>query len=468
MSRTSGTSDMKRDTNAEQTCKKRKAQAVSQATEERLDDVCMHGSRSSHEPFPQCMQSARPIPNRPNTHNRKHSESKDSASVDRISLKKERVHQMVDDQLREDEHSRKTLIVDLDCEIKRVKSTLKSLPANRTTIHRRRSLHLKLKSLLNQRMTALSGQKAFYIEETGKQVLDALHELEHKDDSENSHTATEENHPDEHTTALNIGSNAKRRRKKQASLINFTEATKSGEISLYKMEQKFNKNHSLLVNSTDRCSVCSAPVMLDYQSKQLVCTKCSFEQPSNATFVKSLGTQTKSSNGYVRDVYFLDMLHCETGQSCPLTQAQLNSIREYLNSKQMKITTNNVDYACKRMNLNTYAKYRTGITERLSGRPNPMKINAQQERQLLDLFHIVNQSFNFLKHSGRIQSRQNFPYSFILFKLVELCSWSTRKMLCSFRLPDPRPRMIQEGIWRSICEDIQAKKISFIRYINTC
>jgi hypothetical protein len=173
----------------------------------------------------------------------------------------------------------------------------------------------------------------------------------------------------------------------------------------------------------------------------------------------------KSKNGYQRVGYFHDLIMSETGVACPLNDAQLETIRHQLDIEKRKITTESVDDVCKRMGWNKLARFRTGIVERLTGKESPLKYTPAQYREVVDKFHIVNQSFDRLKSNGQITERQNFPYAFIHFKLVETTTWG-KPLLGLFRLPDSRPLLKHQAIWKKVCKDCHKHGFN-IRYINT-
>lgn len=331
----------------------------------------------------------------------------------------------------------------------------------RHMIHRRNTL-LKRKDTLNDELVVLTSRAGEdYVKDARHRSLNCLEKLaeEVEDGSKEPYaffTETTQSNNDVH-----LGSCAKRRNKRKANVRVYSDAFESGELVVDQFKSSVGDfTVPATVDHSDVCGYCAGKLMLDTQSRRLVCIKCCTEAPSNYVFVQSNQSQ---KNGYQRVVYFIELIRSETGVSCPLTDKQLTTIKQKINNK--KITTESVDEACKLLGWNKLARFRTGIVERLTGKKSPLKYTPAQQREVVDKFHIVNQSFDRLKSNGSITERVNFPYAFFHFKLVESTSWG-RPFLPLFRLPDSRPLLKHQAIWKKVCKDCRKNGFD-IPFINT-
>ena len=344
----------------------------------------------------------------------------------------------------------------------------------RHLIHRRNTC-LKWKEELHDELIHLSSRAGEdFIEDARDRSLLYIAKLEEEIDERSDKTdfrTVQQNPPEcpeqpehkERGSTPQLGSCAKRRNKRKANVRIYKDALERGELVVDRFKSDVGGfTVPTTVEHMDVCSDCSGRLLLDTQSRRLVCSHCCTESSGVHVF---LHNAAKTKNGYQRVGYFHDLIMSETGVACPLNDAQLETIRQQLDKDKRKITTESVDDVCKRLGWNKLARFRTGIVERLTGKESPLKYSPAQYREVVDKFHIVNQSFDRLKSNGLITERQNFPYAFIHYKLVESTTWG-KPLLGLFRLPDSRPLLKHQAIWSKICKDCQRHGFN-IRYINT-
>lgn len=390
----------------------------------------------------------------------------ETESKQRMNSKFE-IEQITNDELRilgQRRESKKRVILD---KLKHTADELQQIESNgkcpRHLIHKKNSL-LRLKRELNDELCIISSRSGEdSIEEARDRSLlyiDKLDVVDERPEETDFPTKVDPVYETE-GDCTQLGSCAKRRNKRKATVRVYKQAFGSGELVV----DRFKSNVGgftvpATVDHSDVCAFCNGKLLLDTHSRRLVCSQCCTESSGVHVFVHNNKTQ---KNGYQRVVYFNDLIRSETGVSCPLTDVQLETIRVALRDR--KITTVSVDEVCKKMNWNKLARFRTGIVERLTGKKSPLKYTPAQHREVLDRFHIVNQSFDRLKSKGDIIERQNFPYAFFHFKLVESTTWG-KPFLTLFRLPDSRPLMKHQIIWKKVCRDCQKHGFD-IPYINT-
>ena len=348
--------------------------------------------------------------------------------------------------------------------ITELKTSIKQLPAGRHLLHKKKDMEIELQSLESRLTELFSKQEIYTIADVLQQTNDMLADvstIKEKNDDYNDINNIDADIVNDQNSIQRFTKPVRKKRK--AFIRNVTDANiKKTCIDMLKNRLQYtsqgikSKQSSkgavpALVNSVSTCIDCQGKLMLDTMTKKLVCTTCCTEYSSSHTFqIQNLVT---NSQGYKREIYFIDLLRSECGFLCPLSKAQIEQIHNYILKQNQKVSVSVVDHACKQLGMNKLAKYRVGITERLTGRRTPLKYTPKQMQELLNKFHPMHLSFERLKQNNSIKNRMNFPYALFHYELLKTCKFATKNMLKTFRLPDAKPLKEQLEIFNLCKED---------------
>lgn len=339
--------------------------------------------------------------------------------------------------------------------ITELKNAIQQLPSGRHLLHKKKDMEIELKALQTRLTDLFSKTDIYSIADVLQMTNDMLADVStrsgsNNDDKKNDvHAASKQN---------SIQTFKKPIRKKRKAFIRNVTETNIKKTCIDILKNQLHPNSQMqhnavpaLVNSVSTCIDCQGKLMLDTLTKKLVCIECSSEFSSSHTFqIQNLVT---NSQGYKREIYFIDLLRSECGLLCPLSKQQLDNIHNYILKKNQKISVSTVDQACKKLGMNKLAKYRVGITERLTGKQTPLKYSPKQMQELLNKFHPMHLSFERLKQNNSIKNRMNFPYALFHYELLKTCKWVKKDMLQTFRLPDAKPLKEQLQIFRLCKQD---------------
>ena len=251
-----------------------------------------------------------------------------------------------------------------------------------------------------------------------------------------------------------IGSSACRRKKQSGDFV-FVNTTDEHAIALQALvQQTSNSNQTATVVGSQTVCPCGGTLWLDAVSHRLVCSECRTETGSHVN-TSNNSSAINVRTRYERQGYFKEMhlVHC--GHICLVMKNEMDAVVALLKRNGDPATPDNVFLAGKQLNLTSVCKYSVGLAQQITGKPQGVlaSLSQQDHCELFDRFNVATCAFDRLKHNGRFMARQNLPYPFFYYRLVQLCSWSTKKIVDYFRLPFSRPRIQQIRMWQQVCED---------------
>tara|TARA_B100000963_G_scaffold336192_1_gene331017 strand:- start:149 stop:709 length:561 start_codon:yes stop_codon:yes gene_type:complete len=177
--------------------------------------------------------------------------------------------------------------------------------------------------------------------------------------------------------------------------------------------------------------------------------------------MESISNQLSSSfcskASYSEFSYFKKHLVLSSGELCKVSAKDMNKIKEYLATHNMKVTTQRVVDACTHLQLDEdVKKYRVGIVKHLTNKQTALCYTPSQLQYYLDMFPIIFNTFLYLKKKKIIKNRVNFlHYPYVHFKLLQLSTFDKKEqMLETFKLLTPAKNRKQDIFWKLICEEL--------------
>jgi hypothetical protein len=279
----------------------------------------------------------------------------------------------------------------------------------------------------------------------------------------NSVTLTSADHNASDQIKLQIGSSACRRKKQSGDFV-FLNTNDDHTLALQALVQQtsssINQQTATVVGSQTVCD-CGGTLWLDAVSHRLVCSECRTETGSHVT-TSNNSSAINVRTRYERQGYFQEMHMIYCGHICLVMKNEMDAVVALLKRKGEPVTPDNVFLAGKQLDLSSVCKYSVGLAQQITGKPQGVlaSLSQQNHNELFDRFNVATCAFDRLKHDGRFMTRQNLPYPFFYFRLIQLCSWSTKKIVDHFRLPFSRPRIQQIRMWEQVCEDCAQNGLS--------